>query len=77
MSCRDSSDEDVNMQELPNHEKALEIIEEDITALATRKKAPRDVLETQFETWVSMFYLPIKMNCSWGKLLVMMIKKQQ
>jgi hypothetical protein len=37
MSCRDSSDVDVNMPELLEQEKAEEIFEEDIIALATGK----------------------------------------
>jgi hypothetical protein len=43
-SCRDSSEENVNMQELLQQEKEEEIIEEDIIPFATGKKTPRVVL---------------------------------
>jgi hypothetical protein len=77
MFCSDTSEGDVNMQELSNSEKAEIITEEDITSLATRKKTPRDILKTLFKTRVNMLYMHIKMNSSWGKLLVITIKEQQ
>jgi hypothetical protein len=43
MSCRNSADEDVNMQELLEQETAEDIIE-DVTALIRGKKTPKDVL---------------------------------
>jgi hypothetical protein len=44
MSCRNSADEDVNMQDLLQQETAEDIIEEDVTALIRGKKTPKDVL---------------------------------
>jgi hypothetical protein len=44
MSCRNSADEDVNMQDLLEQETAEDIIEEDVTALIRGKKIPKDVL---------------------------------
>jgi hypothetical protein len=44
VSCRNSADEDVNMQDLLEQETAEDIIEEDVTALIRGKKTPKDVL---------------------------------
>jgi hypothetical protein len=44
MSCRYSSDEDVNMQVLLEQEKGDEIIEEDEIPLGTEKKTAREIL---------------------------------
>jgi hypothetical protein len=44
MSCRYSSDEDVNMQVLLEQEKGNEIIEEDEIPLGTEKKTSREIL---------------------------------
>jgi hypothetical protein len=43
MSCRNSTD-DVNMQDLLEQETAEDIIEEDVTALISGKKTPKDFL---------------------------------
>jgi hypothetical protein len=79
VSFRNSADENVNMQDLLEQDTAEDIIEEDVTALIRGKKTPKDVfvLEKLFETWVSMLYSYIKMNCFREKLSVMMIKEQQ
>nr|CAD7197384.1 unnamed protein product [Timema douglasi] len=47
MPCQDSSDEDINLQELYENEMAEEIIEENIISLATGKKTFRDVLSLE------------------------------
>jgi hypothetical protein len=44
ISCRYSSDEDVNMQVLLEQEKGDDIIEEDEIPLGTEKKTPREIL---------------------------------
>jgi hypothetical protein len=78
MSCRNSADEDVNMQELLEQETAEDIIEEDVTALIRGEKTPKDVLcFGKILRDVGQYVVFIYQNELFpGKLSVMMKKEQ-